>query len=151
LGPFDSFLTLRGLKTLSVRMARHCENAGRISQFLAEHEKVGNVIYPGLSSHPQHALARTQMRGMGGMISFNLRGDLEGARRFLANLRIFALAESLGGVESLVEHPAIMTHASIPKATRDELGIGDTFIRLSVGIEHCDDLLADLERGFAAL
>jgi cystathionine gamma-lyase len=143
-GPQDCFLTLRGLKTLALRMERHCFNAERVAQFLEEHPRVRRVLYPGLPSHPQHALARRQMKGMGGMISFDLDGDLEAARRFLTAVRIFTLAESLGGVESLIEHPAIMTHASVPKANREALGITDGFIRLSVGIEHVDDLIGDL-------
>lgn len=143
-GPQDCFLTLRGLKTLHVRMERHCHNAGRVASFLTEHPKISKVIYPGLPSHPQHALAQRQMKGMGGMISFYVDGDLEAARRFLTAVRVFALAESLGGVESLIEHPAIMTHASVPRENREALGIHDGFVRLSVGIEHVDDLLADL-------
>lgn len=150
-GPMDCFLTLRGIKTLPLRMERHWENAGRVASWLSEHAKVRRVIYPGLHSHPQHELARRQMKGMGGMISFDLDGDLDAARRFLTSMRLFTLAESLGGVESLVEHPAIMTHASVPKENREALGITDGFIRLSVGVEHVDDLIADLERGFAAV
>jgi len=148
--PMDSFLVLRGLKTLHVRMDRHCENAIALARFLEGHRQVERVTYPGLASHPQHALARRQMRGAGGMLTFVIRGGLDAARRFLEAVRIFACAESLGGVESLVEHPAIMTHASVPKETRERLGIADGFIRISAGIEKVDDLLADLERGFAA-
>jgi len=148
--PMDSFLVLRGLKTLHVRMDRHCENAIALARFLESHRQVERVTYPGLPSHPQHALARRQMRGAGGMLTFVIRGGLDAARRFLEAVRIFACAESLGGVESLVEHPAIMTHASVPKETRERLGIADGFIRISAGIEKVDDLLADLERGFAA-
>jgi cystathionine gamma-lyase len=145
-GPQDCFLTLRGLKTLHLRMERHCASAAKVAEFLEAHPKVERVIYPGLPSHPQHALARRQMKGMGGMISLDLAGDLEAARRFLTSVRVFTLAESLGGVESLIEHPAIMTHASVPKANREALGIRDGFVRLSVGIEHVDDLLTDLDQ-----
>jgi cystathionine beta-lyase/cystathionine gamma-synthase len=148
-GPFDSFLALRGVKTLALRMERHNQSALALAQWLEAHPKVARVHYPGLESHPQHALAKRQMRGGGGMISIDLKSDLAGSRRFLETLKIFALAESLGGVESLIEHPAIMTHASIPAAQRAKLGIGDTLIRLSVGIEALDDLKADLEAGFA--
>ncbi len=148
--PMDSFLVLRGLKTLHVRMDRHEHNARALAGWLSGHAQVERVIYPGLESHPQHALAVRQQRGFGGMISFDLRGGLEAARRFLKECRVFTLAESLGGVESLIEHPAIMTHASIPPDRRRALGIGDGLIRLSVGIEDLDDLRADLERAFAA-
>ncbi|WP_242356736.1 cystathionine gamma-synthase [Anaeromyxobacter sp. SG64] len=148
--PMDSFLVLRGLKTLHVRMDRHAENALAIARWLESHPQVERVTYPGLPSHPQHALARRQMTGFGGMLTFVIRGGLDAARAFLQNVRIFACAESLGGVESLIEHPAIMTHASVPKETREALGIADGFIRVSAGIERADDLLADLERGFAA-
>ncbi|ABS28024.1 cystathionine gamma-synthase [Anaeromyxobacter sp. Fw109-5] len=148
--PLDSFLVLRGLKTLHVRMDRHAENALAIARFLERHPQVERVTYPGLASHPQHDLARRQMTGFGGMLTFVVRGGLAAARAFLENVRIFACAESLGGVESLIEHPAIMTHASVPKETREQLGIADGFIRVSAGIERADDLLADLERGFAA-
>jgi cystathionine beta-lyase/cystathionine gamma-synthase len=148
-GPFDSFLALRGVKTLAIRMERHNQSALALAQWLEAHPKVARVHYPGLESHPQHALAKRQMRGGGGMISIDLKSDLAGARRFLEHVHLFALAESLGGVESLIEHPAIMTHASIPAAQRAKLGIGDTLIRLSVGIEALDDLKADLEAGFA--
>ncbi len=150
LGPFDSYLALRGAKTLALRMQRHGESALRIARWLESHAGVEGVIYPGLGSHPQHALARTQMSGFGGMITFFIKGGLDEARRFLENVRLFTLAESLGGVESLIEHPAIMTHASVPPEMRRQLGISDTLIRLSVGIEHPDDLIADLEAGFAA-
>ncbi len=143
-GPFDSFLVLRSLKTLSLRMQRHCENARALASWLDKHPKINNVIYPGLASHPQHALAKQQMHDFGGMISIVVAGGLEGATRFLSRCKLFTLAESLGGVESLIEHPAIMTHASIPAETRKTLGIEDGFIRLSVGIEHIDDLIADL-------
>jgi cystathionine gamma-lyase len=148
--PMDSFLVLRGTKTLHVRMQRHEENARALAAWLEAHPDVERVIYPGLASHPQHALARRQQTGFGGMISFVLRGGLDEARRFLSACRIFALAESLGGVESLIEHPAIMTHASVPPERRAALGIADGFIRLSVGIEDLADLRADLERAFAA-
>jgi cystathionine beta-lyase/cystathionine gamma-synthase len=143
-GPFDSFLALRGLKTLALRMERHCTSALKIAQWLERHPKVKRVYYPGLESHPQHALAKKQMRAFGGMISAELEGTLDDARRFLERCRLFALAESLGGVESLIEHPAIMTHGSVPPEVRAMLGIGDTLVRLSVGIEEPDDLIADL-------
>ena len=142
--PFDSFLALRGVKTLALRMERHCANAAAIAAWLEAHPKVEKVIYPGLPSHPQHALARRQMDGFGGMVSAVLAGGLPAARRFLERCQIFALAESLGGVESLIEHPAIMTHASLPAETRAKLGIGDGLVRLSVGIEDLDDQIADL-------
>lgn len=148
--PMDAFLVMRGLKTLHVRMARHEENARALAEWLSGHDQVEGLIYPGLESHPQHALARRQQRGFGGMISFHLRGGLAEARRFLETCELFALAESLGGVESLIEHPAIMTHASVPADRRRALGIGDGFIRLSVGIEDLDDLRGDLERAFGA-
>lgn len=144
-GPFDSFLVLRSLKTLSLRMQRHCENASHLANWLSSHPKIEKVIYPGLKSHPQYSLAKEQMNDFGGMISLVLKGNLEDAKRFLARCELFTLAESLGGVESLIEHPAIMTHASIPVEQRKALGIEDGFIRLSVGIEHIDDLRADLE------
>ncbi len=144
-GPFDSFLALRGVKTLAVRMQRHCENAQALAEWLQQHPKVARVHYPGLASHPQHALAIRQMpRGFGGMITIELKGGLDDARRFLERCELFALAESLGGVESLIEHPAIMTHASVPAATRAALGISDSLCRLSVGIEDVEDLRADL-------
>jgi cystathionine gamma-lyase len=146
-GPFDAFLALRGVKTLALRMQRHCENALALAQWLENHEKVARVYYPGLASHPQHALAQTQMRGgFGGMISIELKGGLAEAQRFLERCQIFALAESLGGVESLIEHPALMTHASIPAEIRATLGIGDTLCRLSVGVEDLVDLKADLDQ-----
>jgi cystathionine gamma-lyase len=147
--PFDSWLVLRGIKTLAVRMKAHQENAMKVAQFLERHPKVERVVYPGLKSHPQFELARSQMKGFGGMITFFLKGGIEESRRFLENVKLFALAESLGGVESLVDHPAIMTHASIPREVREQLGIFDNLIRLSVGIEDIDDLIADLEKGFA--
>ena len=145
-GPFDSFLALRGLKTLALRMERHCANALAVAEHLARHPKVARVHYPGLPGHPQHDLARRQMQAYGGMVTIDLAGDLADARRFLERVEIFALAESLGGVESLIEHPAIMTHASLPPATRQALGISDTLVRLSVGIEDIDDLIADLDQ-----
>jgi cystathionine gamma-lyase len=146
-GPFDSFLALRGLKTLALRMQRHVASALDLAQWLERQPQVARVHYPGLESHPQHRLARRQMSGgFGGMISLDLRTDLAGARRFLEAVRIFALAESLGGVESLIEHPAIMTHATIPAETRGRLGIGDALVRLSVGVEDVDDLRADLKQ-----
>ncbi|MEN6493025.1 MAG: cystathionine gamma-synthase [Thermoguttaceae bacterium] len=145
-GPFVSFLALRGLKTLALRMERHCENALRIAQWLDQRNDVTRVYYPGLASHPQHALARRQMRGFGGMVSVVLQGGLPRARQFLERCRLFTLAESLGGVESLVEHPGLMTHASIPADKRAELGIDDGLVRLSVGVEDAGDLIADLEQ-----
>lgn len=147
--PFDSWLVLRGIKTLAVRMRQHEKNATKLAYYLQEHPKVEKVIYPGLKSHPQHDIAAKQMRGFGGMITFFLKGGIDESRRFLENVKLFSLAESLGGVESLVDHPAIMTHASIPKAVREGLGIYDNLIRLSVGIEDGDDLIADLERAFS--
>ncbi|HJL04149.1 MAG TPA: cystathionine gamma-synthase [Polyangiaceae bacterium LLY-WYZ-15_(1-7)] len=150
LSPFDSFMVLRGLKTLPVRIERHCASAAKVASFLSEQANVEKVIYPGLESHPQHALAAKQMKGFGGMISFQIAGGLDAARRFLETTRLFTLAESLGGVESLVEHPAIMTHGSVPKATREALGITDGLIRLSVGLEDVDDLKADLARALSA-
>ena len=146
LGPFDSFLAMRGLKTLHLRMQRHCESALAIAQWLATHPKAEKVFYPGLASHPQHALAKKQMNGFGGMVTVILKGDLEQSRRFLENVKIFVCAESLGGVESLAEHPAIMTHASIPPHIRRELGISDSMVRLSVGVEDLSDLQADIEQ-----
>lgn len=150
-GPFDAFLTLRGVKTLALRMERHCSNALDLAQWLERQPQVKRVHYPGLPSHPQHELAKRQMNGFGGMISIDLATDLAGARRFLENVQIFALAESLGGVESLIEHPAIMTHATIPPATRAELGIGDGLVRLSVGVEDVEDLRADLAQALATI
>jgi cystathionine gamma-lyase len=145
-GPFDSFLTLRGIKTLALRMQRHCANALAVAQFLEGHEKVRKVFYPGLASHAQHALAKRQMvGGFGGIVTAELRGTLEDARRMLERCELFSLAESLGGVESLIEHPGLMTHASLPPAMRASLGISDGLIRLSVGVEAVDDLIADLK------
>ena len=149
-GPFDSFLALRGLKTLHLRMQRHCENAAEIAAWLEQHRAVSRVIYPGLKSHPQHALAAAQMNGFGGMVTAIVRGDLESTRRFLEHCRLFALAESLGGVESLIEHPAIMTHASLPAERLRAAGISDTLVRLSVGVEDADDLKEDLQQAFVA-
>ncbi len=150
-GPFDSFLALRGVKTLALRMERHCTSALKIARWLAGRRDVRAVFYPGLESHPQHELARRQMTGgFGGMVSLELDRDLDGTRRFLERVRLFTLAESLGGVESLLEHPAIMTHASIPPGQRAELGISDSFVRLSVGIEDADDLIADLDQALGA-
>ena len=143
--PFDSFLAHRGLKTLALRMARHCENALAVARRLEGRGDVRRVFYPGLESHPQHELAKRQMHGFGGMVAVVLDRDLDGVKRMLERTRLFTLAESLGGVESLIEHPAIMTHASIPKDNRDRLGIADGLIRLSVGIEDANDLIADLE------
>jgi len=148
--PFDSFLALRGVKTLALRMQRHCENAIKIARWLEGRSDIVQVIYPGLPSHPQHELARQQMTGgFGGMISAVLDRDLTGTRRMLERTRLFTLAESLGGVESLIEHPAIMTHASIPAETRNRIGIADSLIRLSIGIEDADDLIADLDQALA--
>ena len=154
MGPFDAYLALRGAKTLAVRMRRHCESAMHIAQWLAQHPKVEKVIYPGLPSHPQHAVAARQMKldgqpAFGGMITMLIKGGLAESRRFLENVHLFALAESLGGVESLIEHPAIMTHASVPPENRRQLGILDNLVRLSVGIEHPGDLVRDLEHGLA--
>lgn len=150
LGPHDSYLVLRGIKTLALRMQRHSENGQKIAEFLQNHPKVKDVIYPGLSSHPQHELAKSQMKnGFGGMVSFNFKsGEKADAVRFLEHLKVFTLAESLGGVESLANHPALMTHASIPAEKRAEIGITDDLVRLSVGIEDIDDLITDLERAF---
>ncbi|HEX7052683.1 MAG TPA: cystathionine gamma-synthase [Burkholderiales bacterium] len=148
--PFDAFLTLRGIKTLALRMERHCGNAMHVAAWLQTHRNVERVIYPGLASHPQHLLAAQQMnRRYGGMVSAVLKGGLPAARRFLERCRLFTLAESLGGVESLVEHPAIMTHASLPEDVRAGLGIGDGLIRLSVGIEDVEDLIAELDQALA--
>ncbi len=151
MAPFDAYLTLRGMKTLPMRMRQHEANAREIARFLDEHPKVETVHYPGLESHPQHELASQQMAGYGGMLSFELDGDMDDAAAFLEALTTFTLAVSLGGVESLVELPAGMTHEPIPKAEREKLGITDTLVRMSVGVEAVEDLLADLERGFAAM
>lgn len=149
-GPFDSFLALRGVKTLDLRMERHSANGLAVARWLEGRRGVLRVIYPWLDSHPQHALARSQMAGGGGIVSFDVAGGFDAARAFLEHCRLFTLAESLGGVESLVNHPAVMTHASVPAETRARLGISDSLIRLSVGIEDCEDLLADLEQALAA-
>jgi len=148
-GPFDSFLALRGLKTLALRMECHCSNALELAAWLAKHPQVERVVYPGLVSHPQHALAKRQMRAFGGMVTIFLKGGEAGARLFLERCKLFALAESLGGVESLIEHPGIMTHASVPAETRKGLGISDSLVRLSVGVEDVADLRADLEQALA--
>lgn len=148
-GPFDSFLVMRGLKTLAVRMKEHCKNAEAVAHYLDKHPAIEKVIYPGLKSHPQHELARKQMDGFGGMLSCVVRGGLENARIILNNTKLFALAESLGGVESLIGHPATMTHASIPKEDREARGVVDGLIRLSVGIEDVEDLIADLEHALS--
>ena len=150
-GPFDSFLALRGLKTLALRMERHCANALELAHWLSSQPEVARVHYPGLPSHPQHALAKRQMRAFGGMVTIALKTDLAGTKRFLERCRLFALAESLGGVESLIEHPALMTHGSIPEPQRDSLGIGDSLVRLSVGIEDVDDLRRDLREALDAI
>jgi cystathionine beta-lyase/cystathionine gamma-synthase len=148
--PFDCYLVLRGLKTLGLRMRQHVASATTIAAMLEAHPQVKKVYYPGLASHPQHALAARQMRGPGGMISVDIHGGLPAAAAFLGALRVFVCAESLGGVESLAEHPAIMTHASVPREAREAVGIGDGLLRLSVGVEDVSDLLEDLGRGFAA-
>ena len=148
-GPFDSFLVLRALKTLPLRMERHCENAAQIAEYLSAHGKIERVYFPGLASHPQHELAGRQMNGYGGMVTAVLKGGLDAAKRFLERTQLFALAESLGGVESLIEHPAIMTHASIPPEIRAEIGIDDGLVRLSVGVEDVDDLIADLRQALS--
>ena len=142
--PFDSWLVLRGIKTLGIRMQRHAENAQQVAEFLEKHPRVQKVVYPGLKSHPQHELAAKQMTGFGGMITFYIDGDIKAARTVLERVKLFALAESLGGVESLIEHPAIMTHASVPKEVRESIGLYDNLIRLSVGIEDVEDLIDDL-------
>ena len=148
-GPFDSFLALRGLKTLALRMERHCSNALKIARWLEARKDVERVFYPGLESHPQHALAKAQMAAFGGIVTVVLKRDLAGTRHFLERCKLFTLAESLGGVESLIEHPAIMTHASIPEDQRRVLGISDALVRLSCGVEDADDLIADLEQALA--
>ncbi|MES2950213.1 MAG: PLP-dependent aspartate aminotransferase family protein [Pseudomonadota bacterium] len=150
-GPFDSFLALRGIKTLAIRMERHCQSALDLAGWLQSQPEVATVYYPGLKTHPQHALAKRQMDGFGGIISVELKTDLAGSRRFLERCEVFALAESLGGVESLIEHPAIMTHATIPPAQRAALGISDALVRLSVGIEDVEDLRRDLRAALDAI
>ena len=151
MSPFDSFLVLRSLKTLAVRMEKHCENAFEIASFLEEHEAIEKIYYPGLSNHPNHEIAKKQMNGFGGMITVVLKGGLKTATTFLERTKIFALAESLGGVESLIEHPAIMTHASVPAEVRKDLGIEDGLVRLSVGIESVEDLLEDLNQALSGV
>ena len=156
MGPMDAYLVLRGMKTLNIRIRQHSTNATKIAQWLSQHNKVERVVYPGLPSHPQHALAQKQMKqcgtpSFGGMITIFLKGGIAESRRFLENLHLFALAESLGGVESLVDHPAIMTHASVPPETRKTLGISDSLVRLSVGIEDVDDLSADLDHALSKI
>jgi cystathionine gamma-lyase len=151
MSPFDAYQTLRGIKTLAIRMERHSQNGLRIADFLSKHPRVEKVVYPGLPNHPQHELAKRQMKQFGGMVTFFLEGGLKEARRMLENVRLFQLAESLGAVESLVNHPAIMTHASVPEETRTALGISDSLIRLSVGIENVDDLVADLEHALGVV
>ncbi len=150
-GPFDSFLALRSLKTLALRMERHCANALEIARWLEEQPGVKSVSYPGLKSHPQHDLARVQMHGFGGMVTIVLKTDLAGTRRFLESTHLFALAESLGGVESLINHPALMTHASVPKEQREALGVTDSLVRLSVGVEDVRDLIDDLQFAFGKI
>ena len=149
-GPFDAFLALRGLKTLSLRMEKHCSNAMQVALFLKSHDLIDNVYYPGLEDHPGHSIAKRQMNGYGGIVTCVIKGGLDSSKRFLETCQIFQLAESLGGVESLIEHPGIMTHASVPENVRNELGIKDGLVRLSVGIEDIDDLLLDLERALSA-
>jgi cystathionine beta-lyase len=149
LGPMDSFLVLRGIKTLHLRVQRHCENGMKVAEFLSNHPEVERVYYPGLPDHPHHDIAKKQMSGFGGMVSFTFKSGLKAdAIKFLENLKVFTLAESLGGVESLANHPALMTHASIPEEKRKEVGITDDLVRLSTGVEDIDDLLADLEQAF---
>src|SRR5437870_11753296 len=150
-GPFDSFLVMRSLKTLALRMERHCANALEIARWLEEQSEIKSVSYPGLKSHPHHDLARIQMRGFGGMVTIVLKTDLAGTRRFLENTHLFALAESLGGVESLINHPALMTHASVPKEQREALGVTDSLVRLSVGVEDVRDLIDDLQTALEAI
>lgn len=149
-GPFDCYLTHRGIKTLAVRMRQHCENAQRIAEWAAKQKGLSRVIYPGLANHTDHALARRQMSGFGGMVTIVFEGGFEPASRFMSATRLFSCAESLGGVESLVNHPAVMTHASIPREVRERIGISDGLVRLSVGIEDADDLVADLEQALRA-
>jgi len=150
-GPFDSFLALRGLKTLHLRMRAHCDSAMELAGWLATHPKVEKVLYPGLADHPQHALAKRQMDGFGGMVSVYVKGGFDGARRMMEQCKLFAVAESLGGVESLVNHPAVMTHASVPAENRARLGIHDNLVRLSVGVEDVADLRAELDAALAAV
>lgn len=147
--PFDAWLTLRGVKTLAVRMRQHCENALKVAKFLEQHPRVRHVYYPGLPTHPDHRLAQRQMRGFGGMVSFDFDGTRDDVDAFVRSLRVFALAESLGGIESLCCHPASMTHGSIPAEVREARGVTETLLRLSVGIEAAEDLVADLEQALA--
>lgn len=149
--PFDSWLTLRGIKTLAIRMKAHQENAMKVAKFLEAHPKVERVVYPGLKSHPDYKIAKKQMKGFGGMITIFIKGGVKESRKFLKSVKIFALAESLGGVESLIEHPAIMTHASVPKKVREEIGLTDNLIRLSVGIENVDDIISDLKTALSKI
>jgi len=152
LSPFDSYMVMRGMKTLGLRMQRHGENAMKVAEFLEQHPKVKKVVYPGLKSHPQHNIAVEQnQNGFGGMITFYLKGGLEESKVFLETLELFACAESLGAVECLAEHPAIMTHASVPPEMRAKLGIDDSLVRLSIGIEEIEDIIADLTKGFDAV
>lgn len=146
-GPFDCWLALRGIRTLALRMDKHCSNAEKVAEFLAHHQKVSEVLYPGLASHPQYELARKQMRSFGGMVSFHLKGNFETCKQLLKHVKLFSVAESLGGVESLIEHPSSMTHASVPKEQREKIGVTDSLIRLSVGIEDAEDLISDLAAG----
>jgi cystathionine gamma-lyase len=146
LSPFDSYMTLRGIKTLALRMREHERNAMRMAEFLEGHPRVKRVLYPGLKSHPQHELAKKQMSGFGGMLSFEIDGGYREAKRLVESTKIFLLAESLGGVESLIELPGPMTHSSLPKEERDRLGIGDNLVRMSVGVEHIDDLIDDIDQ-----
>jgi cystathionine gamma-lyase len=148
-GPFDSFLALRGAKTLHLRMQAHCNNARALAEYLETHPAIEKVIYPGLASHPHHELAKRQMDGFGGMLSICLKGGFEAAKRFCERTELFTLAESLGGVESLVNHPAVMTHASVPAERRTQLGVTDNLVRLSVGVESLQDLRADLDAALA--
>jgi len=149
-GPMDSFLVLRGIKTLHVRMQRHCENGKAVAEYLAKHPKIEKVYWPGFENHPNHEIAKKQMKDFGGMVSFVTKGNnIKDSFKILENLKLFTLAESLGGVESLSGHPASMTHASIPKAEREKTGVVDSLIRLSVGIEDIDDLLADLDQALS--
>ncbi|MEP6956527.1 MAG: PLP-dependent transferase, partial [Chthoniobacterales bacterium] len=150
-GPFDSFLALRGLKTLALRMERHSQNAYEIAGWISKEKGIAKTFYPGLENHPQHELAKRQMRGFGGMVTLVLDTDLEGTRRFMEATHLFSLAESLGGVESLINHPALMTHGSIPVETREALGITDSLVRLSVGVEDVEDLKDDLRGAIAAI
>ena len=146
-GPFDCWLVLRGIRTLGVRMDRHCANAARMAEFLTKHAKVSQVLYPGLKSHPQHDLAQRQMQSYGGMVSFHVKGDLDACKQLIKHVKVFTLAESLGGVESLIEHPSSMTHASVPREEREKIGVTDSLIRLSIGIEDAEDLISDLASG----